>query len=227
MQQSWTDLIVGLQPYAATSIQFNRNLKTINCSEANVTRNVEWIKNQAKSFALALDQDHFNTKHVENRVAKNDRFEAICIVEKAGVNPHLHMAWFQRGKKCSLSATMGTLERKCVLLETFNSTRMPLEQRDESLLKALASKRAAASPRTIVNWKAKGWSAVTKCIYSDGWAKYITKEQDGQNDFSNRMFLLSDFHHPTQRTKPTRFYTINEHTNAWLLNLDEPLVPRK
>lgn len=79
----------------------------------------------------------------------------------------------------------------------------------------------------LVDWQRKGWTAVTKSIYSDGWSNYITKEQGYVEDFSNRVFWLSDFHEEGQRIAPTRFVTLDKHTGARHLNLDAPLVPRR
>ncbi|WP_335613865.1 hypothetical protein [Hyphomonas oceanitis] len=224
LRQSWFELLNQETPFAATTIQFNRNLSRISNDRAHVDRNVQWVKQELSAVAFLLDKIYFNTSHVEDRVSKTDRFEAICVVEKAGVNPHVHILWFLGKGRCE---PWETLNRRIFLLRLLNSPGIPLEDRDAKLLDGPAGKKATPPSSELIDWQRKGWSAVTKSIYSDGWSNYITKEQGYVEDFSNRVFWLSDFHEAGQRIAPTRFYTVDKHTGARHLNLDAPLIPRR
>lgn len=227
LKEGWTEFVEDLKPYAASTIQFNRNLGQLRDSDSSDQQNVAWVKTRTAELALDLDRLYFHTRHPGHRVAATDRFDAFCVVEKTGVNPHLHMAWFQQQAADPLFREVDGILRTLCLLETFNSGHRELPASDRMLLEQFRGRRTQFKPCDVRDWHASGWSAVTNGIFSSGWSKYIAKEQGFRLDFADQVFFLSDFYGSQRRTKPTRYHVIDDMTGALMLNLDAPLVPRK
>ena len=220
------------RPYAASTIHFNKELFSYSRSDVATDREVAWVKDKIKDLTLSLDRTYSNTKHVVDRVAARDRFEAFCVVEKADRHPHLHMAWFlpplvRKSPFKMFTSEMNRVDRLCCLLETFQREPASLEARDSMLLKSMRAHRTSFDNAAVADWKARGWSVRTESTYEGFWPRYILKEMKLNRDFSDRSFFLSELHSEEQRRKPTRYYSKDQsNTKHTCLNLDEPLVPK-
>lgn len=227
VRSALADWIGEQDPYAATTIQFLTPGSGTR-SDSSLSRELSVIKSRIKDMAFRADHLFMNTKQVVNRVARVDRFEAVCVVEKLGVHAHVHMAWFSPEKRRSRwHLPIDRLDRQlrqCCVLETFNRGNRALEDRDVRLLDKFRERRDCCNWDDIVDWDARGWPAFSASIGRGYWPTYITKEMQWNNDFTDQMFFLSEFHPPVQRTKPTRYHKIDG--SSWLLDLDALLVPK-
>lgn len=220
------------RPYAATTIHFNKALCSYSRSDVATDREVAWVKNKMKDLIFRLDWTYSNTQHVVDRVAARDRFQAFCVVEKADQHPHLHMAWFlpplvRQSPLTKFANETSRINRLCCLLETLQRNPASIEARDSMLLKSMSAYRSSFEQDVIADWSALGWSVRTESTYDGFWPRYILKEMKLNRDFSDRSFFLSELHSDKQRSKPTRYHTIDPVTGRHLLNLDEALVPKR
>lgn len=235
MLDAMADFIEEKRPYAATTIHFNKELFSYSRSDVATDREVAWVKHKMTDLTLGLDRTYSNTKHVVDRVAARDRFEAFCVVEKADRHPHLHIAWFlpppaPRSPLKKFANEMSRIERLCCLLETFQRDPTSLEARDSLLLKSMREHRRTSFEHDVIaDWNALGWSVRTESTYDGFWPRYILKEMKLDRDFSDRSFFLSELYSEKQRKEPTRYFLKdgNKKKEKWCLNLDKPLVPIK
>lgn len=228
-QQSiaWQQWLAELNPYCATTIHFLNATPPSQRSDAGRARQIDFIKAEIAEISLKLDRLYFNTPHVGSRVAKHDRFDAVCVIEKLGVHPHVHMAWIPGfGRRKQMHPVEAAL-RQCCLLDTFNRSTKELAIEDQALLDRLSDRRQSYAPTDVANWTAKGWSVFSRSICDDGWLDYVLKEMNFVPDFSDQVFFLSDRFSRLQRTKPTRYHSIDPHTGAHVLDLDAALVPKR
>ncbi len=220
------------KPYAATTIHFLKEPFSYSRSDVAADREVDWVKDKLKGIIFRLDRAYANTPHVGDRVAARDRFEAFCVVEKADRHPHVHMAWFipplvRASPLRQFTSEMNRVDRLCCLLETLQREPASLEARDSMLLKSMRAHRTSFENDVIADWKALGWSVRTESTYDGFWPRYILKEMKRNRDFTDRSFFLSELHTDKQRTKPTRYHSIDPVTGHQLLNLDEALIPKR
>jgi len=227
LSRAWSAFINDQRPYAATTIQFNREPISYGRVRSGNARDVALAKRRVSEVVLRLEKLFFNTEHVGYRVAADDRFEAFCVVEKVGVHPHVHIGWFlpEQRRKAPLCKIDERL-RLCTILETFNRGHRPLEVRDKVLLNDTA-KREVFQPSAVANWQALGWSVFSSSIEEQSWPSYMLKDFRDAEDFSDHSFFFSELRSLNQRTKPTRFYSIDPVTGHRSLNFDKPLVPKR
>ena len=224
---AWHQWIDGFDPYAATTVHFLESASPSLLTDAGQARQIDRIKSELSKIALSLDQAYFNTRHVGSRVAKYDRFDAVCVIEKLTENPHVHLVWFPSRDRRVAMDPVEELLRICCILETFNRSARELEIEDRQLLDRWHPRRNSFEPTAVANWEAKGWSVFSCSVYSSGWSEYSFKEMKHVADFSDRVFFLSDLQSSKQRTKATRYHSVDEHTGAHVLDLDAPLVPKR
>ena len=238
-------------PRLAVSIQPNRNESMLDRSESRRLKIISSLKQQIGANFLELERAYFNTQHVAERISSRSRFSGIGVIEKTTVGPHAHLgltfnitpdveydphkdydlhslAKIHAAKMARHSDTLSENLFICFMLEQCNSTGVALEERDREFLEKWKPWRGDLILPQVINWKAKGWTIKTTSIYdAAGWRAYMFKEQLYQIDFSDQVFTLADFHSSNQRTKPTRYYTVDRITQHQLLNLDEPFQPRR
>ena len=224
---AWHEWIDRFEPFAATTLHFLEPASPSLLTDAGQARQIDRIKSELGEIALALDRAYFNTRHVGSRVARHDRFDAVCVIEKLGVSAHVHLAWFPGRDRPVAMNPVEELLRLCCILETFNRGARELETEDRQLLDRWHKRRSSFEPAAVANWQAKRWSVFSRSVYDSGWLEYILKEMKHVADFSDRVFFLSDLHSSRQRTKATRYHSVDEHTGAHVLNLDAPLVPKR
>jgi hypothetical protein len=206
-------------PYAATTIHFNKALFSYSRSDVATDREVAWVKDKMKDLIFRLDVAYSSTRQVVDRVSARDRFDAFCVVEKADRHPHVHMAWIlpppaPRSPLKKFANEMSRIDRLCCLLETFQRDPASIEARDSMLLKSMRAYRSSFEHDVIADWSALGWSVRTESTYDSFWPRYILKEMKLNGDFSDRSFFLSELHSDQQRIKPTRYHTIDPATGA-------------
>jgi hypothetical protein len=222
-----------------------------NPSDAGRQTTIASLKRDISKVFRILEEAYFNTEHVTERISKRERISGVGIIEKTSINPHSHIGItfnripdveydplkeYDRDSIAKIHATktarfLAELERNlliCFLLEQCNSPGVDFEERDREFLKKWEPYRTGSIIPQVIDWKAKGWTIKTTSIYDPaGWRGYMFKEQLYQIDFSDQAFTLADFHSSRQRTKPTRHFTVDRVTHARILNLDEPLQPRR
>lgn len=222
-----------------------------NPSDAGRETTIASLKRDISEVFLTLEKAYFNTEYVAQRVSKRDRISAVGVIEKTSVNPHAHLGiFFDRipdveydprkeydrdtiakiyaVKTARFLAEIKKIRFICFLLEQCNSPGVELEERDREFLKKWEPCRTGLILPQVIDWKAKGWTIKATLIYdAAGWREYMFKEQLYQIDFSDQVFTFADFHSSNQRTKPTRYHAIDRVTHARILNLDEPLRPRR
>lgn len=256
LREAWKKWLSSLRPYAATTIHPNERLRRIGGGETANDRNIERIKRSMWYISQKLDEFYFSTPSLRDKISQNDRFDALCVVEKPGVSPHVHIAWFQRselerrcdgnveslGPNSSFSDVkrfcdqeffepLEKLNRLCVLLQCFNRSHLDMRDEDQLFLQSFREdKFRCAYPNpipadTIHDWGRLGWSVHTRSIQDDGWSWYMSKEL-GPGEASSQVFWLSDAFGEGQRTKPTRYHTVDWKTGAKMLDLDKPLKAR-
>jgi len=223
---AWHQWIDGFDPFAGTTMHFLEPASPSLLTDAGQARQIDRIKSELSKIALSLDQAYFNTRHVGSRVAKYDRFDAVCVIEKLTENPHVHLVWFPGRDRPVAMDPVEELLRTCCILETFNRGTKELEIEDRQLLDRWHKRRNSFEPTAVANWQAKGWSVFSRSVYDSGWLEYILKEMKHVPDFSDRVFFLSDLYSSKQRTKATQYHSVHEHTRARLLDLDAPLAPK-
>jgi hypothetical protein len=222
-----TDWISGFNPYCGTTIHFLDTPTPAQLTHAGRARHIDRIKAEVGQLSLRLDQAYFGTPHVASRVARSDRFEAFCVIEKLGIHPHVHMAWFDSVRSQRMRGWLEKRLRLACILETFNRGSQPLEPGDRALVDSIRKRGGGFEPTAVADWQAKGWSVFSHSIDGPRWVRYMLKELKTDRDFSDQMFFLSDLHSPQQRTKATRYFSIDPHTGARLLDLDAKLVPKR
>lgn len=227
LMASWLEWLDDFEPFCATTLHFLEPATPSLRTDAGRARQIDRIKSEVGKHALSLDQTYFHTRHVGSRVAKYDRFDAVCVIEKLGDHPHVHLAWFPGRHRPVPMNPIEKLLRLCCILETFNRSARKLEAEDRQLLDQLRTRRDRFEPTAVANWEAKGWSVFSRSVYDSGWLEYILKEMEHAADFSDQIFFLSDLHSSKQRTKATRYYSVHEHTGAHVLDLDRPVVPKR
>lgn len=221
------DWLSGFDPYCATTIHFLDAPTPSQLTDAGRARHIDWIKSEIGKLALRLDQAFCSTPHVGSRVAKPDRFDAVCVIEKIGIAAHVHMAWLPSLSSPTRMIPLEKLVRIAAILETFNRGTRPLEDNDHLLLNGVRRLCVGFEQDAVADWKAKGWSVFSRSTNGPDWMRYILKEMHFVGDFSDQVFFLSDFHSGQQRTKPTRYYSIDPHTGARHYGLDGGLAVKR
>lgn len=253
----WAKWFGDFRPYAATTFQFNERLSRIGGGDTATDHNIAHAQRRIFEVSKRIDQFYSKTCGVSERIAKRDRFDAICVVEKASVSPHVHLAWFHRQEherntyindpqspKKAPPGLFGDMldetifdpidkkNRLMVLLQCLNRSHLTLSPEDSEFLTSFRADRF-------------------RCQYSEpipqdtlfdwkhrGWS--VRTESTYSNgwdryiskelakpDASDRLFFLSDAFGEHQRIKPTRYHTIDNVTGSMTLNLDEPPKARK
>lgn len=222
-----------------------------NSSDSGRQATIASVKRDVSETILTLEKAYYGTKYIAGRISKRDRFSAFGVVEKTSVSPHTHLSWTfdlpadvfydpdQDIDHHSLAKIVAKKSARqlafieknlfiCFLLEQCNSPGVALEEREREFLKMWEPYRDGLIMPQVIDWKSKGWSIKTTLIYdAAGWRGYMFKEQLFQPDFSDQIFTLADSHSSNQRTKPTRYCSVDRVTHQRHLNLDEPLKPRR
>lgn len=221
------DWLSGFNPYCATTIHLLDAPIPSQLTDAGRARQIDWMKAEVAKLALRLDQTYFKTRHIGSRVARHDRFDAVCVIEKLGIHPHVHLAWVHGRDRTVPVSPVEEMLRLCCILETFNRGTKKLEERDRELLQNFRHRRTSFKPTAVANWQAKGWSVFSSSINEPFWIRYMLKEMKSVRDFTDQIFFLSELFSGQQRTEATRYHSIDERTGACLLDLDGNLVPKR
>ena len=256
-RKDWAKWFSSFQPYAATSIQFNEKLDGRRGSDAAIDKTMERVKQSVFECARELDRFYFKTPGITERIARKDRFDAICVAEKLDVNPHVHIAWYLPHEyartiygnaptstgKTPVQLFFDELNETClepiekknrlaVLLQGFNRSHHEMNQDDCVFLEDFqADPFACNHPERIPENSIVNWKR-------RGWTAHTTSTSGTGWDWyiskeltasasSDQVFFLSDAFGDRQRTAPTRYHTIDPETNAKHLDLDAPLKARK
>ena len=256
-RKDWSDWIGQFQPYAATTIHFNERLSTIGGGDVSIGNTIARVQNQVFEVSKRLDQFYFNTRNVSERIARRDRFDAICIIEKVNVSPHVHLAWFHRGEReRSISDDVPRSAKKSPAEDFFDTLdAVILEPNDKKnrqsvLLQCLNRSHHKVTPedREFLDSfrNAPFWCKHQDPIPADtlfdwkhrGWSVHTKStyssgwgryisKELGVAERSDQVFFLSEAFGDSQRTAPTRHHTVDDKTGAKLLDLDAPLKARK
>ena len=256
-KEAWKDCIDTLSPFAATTIQPNLKLDSIDKGELATDKIIDYLKSEIWDISRKLDQFYFKTKGVVERISKTDRFDAFGVIEKPGVNPHVHLAWFlrsqmerERRKNENLPVLLPCgfpnkevfdpmvfepfekENRLCVLLQCFNRSHLNIKKEDREFLDSFREDRFRCTfPDPIPENAICDWSA-------RGWSVHTRSiEGDGWSRYiakelgpeeaSRQVFFLSDGFSSRQRLQPTRYHNRDWKTGAHILDLDKPLKPRQ
>ncbi len=229
---AWPDYIGSQQPYAATTIHFLREPSSYQRTDSGAASTVAGIKQQVSDITYRLDQLYFNAKHVVDRVSRDDRFEAFCVVEKVHVHPHVHIAWFlPESRRGARHQKVDELLRLHCILETLHRDPKTLEARDSLLLKSNRWLRLRYESDAIANWKSRGWAVHSSSLEKGFSPGYMFKEMRTYQDVSDRSFFVSELHSSKRRSKMTRYHSTQLNaetgTKTHILNLDAPLMPKR
>tara|TARA_Y100001001_G_scaffold76739_1_gene74662 strand:- start:29054 stop:29872 length:819 start_codon:yes stop_codon:yes gene_type:complete len=256
-KEAWKDYIDSLSPFAATTIQPNLKLDSIDKGELATEKNIDHLKSEIWNLSRKLDEFYFRTKGAVERISKTDRFDAFGVIEKPGVNPHVHLAWFLRSQVERERRQNGNLpvllpcgfptkevfdpmvfepyqkaNRLCVLLQCFNRSHREMNEEDREFLDSFRKDRFnCAFPDPIPGNAICDWSArgwsVHTCSIEGDGWSRYIAKELGPEEASRQVFFLSDGFSSRQRLQPTRYHTRDWKTGAHMLDLDKPLKPRQ
>ena len=256
-REDWSQWFGSFNPYAATTIHFNEPLSGIGGGDVSIGNTIARVQSQVFDVSQRLDQFYFNTKNVSERIAKRDRFDAICVVEKVGVSPHVHLAWFHRSelerklyrddplsaKKSPAGVFFDTLNadilepndkknRLCVLLQCLNRSHHKITPEDRAFLDSFRDDKFRCNhPDPIPADTLFDWKHRGWSVHTK--SRYSSgwdryiSKELSSPERSDQVFFLSEAFGGRQRTEPTRYHTIDDKTGEKLLDLDAPLKARK
>ncbi|HPF22447.1 MAG TPA: hypothetical protein PK417_03160 [Hyphomonas sp.] len=256
-REDWSRWFGSFNPYASSTFQFNERHSNFGGGDASTINTIARVRSRLFEVSQRLDQFYFNSKNVTERIAKRDRFDAICIIEKVDVSPHVHLAWFHRGERernvsnddprsvekspaedffDSLSADIlfpnDKQNRLCVLLQCLNKSHLEVTPEDREFLPSFRNDPFRCKHQDPIPKDALfNWQHRGWSVHTESTYSpgwdRYISKELGTAERSDRVFFLSDAFGDRQRTQPTRYHTIDFKTGAMHLDLDAPLKARR